>query len=92
MTSAAGGLDLEMILQLHATHGLHLGKPTPIPWALHIGGERETLVTELLRLARLGQAVQAIAAAHPRKEVRSAVREATLRVAALWRPGPGEAV
>ena len=80
-------LDVELLERLHGAnryclHPLTAGKMVP-----DLDGDQPELVTQLLRLARLGAEVRRLAAVTPRRRVDAVLAEANLRLSGAMRLG-----
>ncbi len=83
--SFIGPEHLDHILQIHADKRLELATTVGLQGAVDFGGSRQGLVTEVLRLARLGALAEQAARSDPATRVSTVVRSAD----AVWQLGLG---
>ncbi len=80
-------LDVELLAQLHEENGYCLVPIAQGKRPLDLDGDQIELVSELIRIARFGALVRTLAKATPRASADTVVREATLRLSGLMKPG-----
>lgn len=69
-------LDLAWLASLHEAKRLRLVTGAGLQGVVHMNGDPEALVNELIRLAAVGQHCEAMAGDRPARRVASVVREA----------------
>lgn len=60
-------LDLNQLLQIHATKRLRLATTVGMQGFVHVDNDPDALVRELIRLAKIGQEAEAQAVPTPRR-------------------------
>ena len=62
-------IDLDWLEQIHAAKRLYLSTGQGLQGFIHLNNDREAMVTELIRLARIGQRAEAEALIDPNTPV-----------------------